>query len=423
MKFIQQYTTRFLHELYTLTIEMAPYLLLGFIIAGAIHAFLPKQKINRWLGKSNNRSVLNAALFGIPLPLCSCGVIPTGVGIYKNGASKGASVSFLISTPQTGVDSIMATYGLMGLPFAIIRPVIAFITGVFGGWFTNKVNHSETSTSLDIATYNNAETIKNKWLVMFKYALVDFLGDIAKWIVIGLLLAAAIGASIPDQFFSEYIRSDFLGMLIILIASVPLYVCATSSIPIAAMLILKGLSPGAALVFLMAGPATNAATITVIGKAMGRKTLVSYMASIIAGALLFGIVIDYLLPQQWFNISAHFQNHEHELLPMWLQISSALVLLLGIANVFIQKLRNKIKSNSTIKQTTMNNIKVTVKGMNCSHCKANVESNLEKIEGIKSIDANIEKEEVTLTGDNINLNEVKKTVESIGYKYIGKKAK
>jgi uncharacterized membrane protein YraQ (UPF0718 family) len=152
---------RYLVALWDLTLEMSPYLLLGFLIAGVLYIYFPKDKVTRYLGKNNFRSTLNAALIGVPLPLCSCGVIPTGISFYKNGASKGSSVSFLISTPQTGVDSILATYALLGLPLAIIRPIIALITGVLGGLVTNSIEKNSIPDSSETLAESQKSTQSN----------------------------------------------------------------------------------------------------------------------------------------------------------------------------------------------------------------------------------------------------------------------
>lgn len=406
---------------------MAPWLILGFIIAGVLHVFFPDGKIRKILGRGNTRSVINAALLGVPLPLCSCGVIPTGVSFYKNGASKGSAVSFLISTPQTGVDSILVTYSMLGWPLAVLRPVIAFITGIFGGFLTNYAdkkdkNLTEHSTA---PVANNRET-GNAVIRVFKYAFGVFLMDIAKWIVIGLLIAALIAVFVPDDFFASYIKSDFLGMIIILAASVPLYVCATSSVPIAAVLMLKGISPGAAIVFLMAGPATNAATITVIGKVMGRKTLATYLISIISGALFFGMLTDYFLPRDLFLNAIHGNHtgHEHGLLPQWLSVSSGILLVAlivyGYIMKFVQRARaNNSKSLSNFNSVNMKEIKVLVKGMTCNHCKMNVENSIRSVEGISGSEADPDTGVVTIFGDNIDLDRIKNAVESIGYTYSG----
>lgn len=413
-----EYLKIYFQELGNLLFDMAPWLLLGFLIAGLLHVLFPDGKINRLLGKSNMKSVFRAALIGIPLPLCSCGVIPTGVSIHKNGASKGAAISFLISTPQTGVDSIMVTYSLLGIPFAVVRPIVALVTGVFGGFITNKALENGDGEIENSKGNSNSTNFKNPVLEIFRYAFVDFLADIAKWLIIGLLIAGLIAVLVPDDFFASYIKNDFVGMLIILGASIPVYVCATSSVPIAAVLMMKGISPGAALVFLMAGPATNAATISVIGNSMGRKTLTVYLATLIIGALLSGLFIDYLLPREWFTSFITHHHHEHGLLPKWLQVGSGIIMIGLLLNIYLMKFLKKMKKKDTPQFTLdTGDTKVLVHGMTCNHCKANVENNLSKLKGIEDVEADIDTDLVTIKGDNINLAEIKSTVESIGYKF------
>jgi copper chaperone CopZ len=216
------------------------------------------------------------------------------------------------------------------------------------------------------------------------------------------------------------VKSDILGMLIILGASIPIYVCATSSVPIAAVLMMKGLSPGAALVFLMAGPATNAATISVIGNSMGRKTLLTYLGTLITGALLSGLFIDYFLPREWFlGVIAHMhEGHEHSMMPFWLQLISGIAITVFILNIFLRKLIKK-KRRKEKEESDMGDVKVFVKGMTCNHCKMTVETNLQKIEGTKEISADIDNGIVTISGENVNLEKVRETVEGLGYTYNG----
>lgn len=431
---IQPYIQSYFQALVHLTSEMAPYLLLGFLFAGILHVFFPEGKINRMLGKNNFQSVLNASLLGIPLPLCSCGVIPTGISFHRHGASKGSTVSFLISTPQTGVDSILVTYSLIGLPFAILRVIIALVTGLIGGMVTNVFtkNDQENSWFTERSNERISTEIKGlqKLLEMLRYAFVEFIEDIAKWLIIGLLIAALIAVVIPDDFFSAYIKHEILGMLVILLASIPLYICATGSVPIAAVLLMKGISPGAALVFLMAGPATNAATITVIGKALGRKTLFSYLASIIGGAIIFGMLTDFLLPRDLLtNMLSQIEHgiHHHEVLPGWLHISSAIILgffliialLPGKFKRFLLKRNYEQDRQTSVNFNHMTQYNIIVKGMTCNHCKATVENNLSSITGINNPDADIEKNTVTFSGENIDLNKVKQTIEGLGYVYEG----
>lgn len=419
MIFIEDYARSF----WSLTIEMAPYLLLGFLIAGILNGVFSKDWLQRKLGKPGLASSIKAALFGIPLPLCSCGVIPTGVSFHKNGASKGATTSFLISTPQTGVDSILITYALMGWAYAIIRPIIAFVTGVFGGYIAdNFVVENQKKTPSDEAK-SNCESCceppqQQHWFDrIFKYAFVTFLQDISRYLVLGLALAALITVAIPDSLFTEYIDQAWLNMLIVLIASIPLYVCATASVPVAAALLIKGISPGAAIVFLMAGPATNIATFTVLWSTIGKKTTLVYLGSIIGGALGFGLIIDYLLPEsiyQYFLPLNLITDQTEHILPHWVMVGSALILIyLIIQAEVIRYLPNK----NHIKTTQMTTYKI--KGMTCNHCVASVEKNLKAIDQVTNVHINLEKETASVEGTATE-EQIKSTIESIGYEFDGK---
>jgi uncharacterized membrane protein YraQ (UPF0718 family)/copper chaperone CopZ len=417
---VQQYIITFLNDFVKILSEMSPYLLLGFFFAGLLYAFIPQNKIERYFNGKPFKSSVLASIFGIPLPLCSCGVIPTGTAFYKNGASKGGTVSFLISTPQTGVDSILATFSLMGLPFAIIRPLAALVTGITGGLITSVATKNETDTRTFQEQTEEHKSFSQKVVDVFRYGFVDFIQDISKWLVIGLVLAAIISALIPNEFFELLNMPPIVQMLLILVVSIPLYICATGSIPLAAILILKGISPGAAFVLLMAGPATNAATITMIGKVLGRKSLFTYLATIIVGALGFGLLIDYALPTQWFTeiTHQHLGHNHHEGLSWW-QIASGVILMALIINGYIQKYLNTKKNSVTqLKNNTMEIKTIKVEGMTCNHCKANVESNLKKLAFIQNAQVNLSEKTVTLEGDNIELDKIKQTIDSLGYKAI-----
>lgn len=412
-----QYIFTFFYDFIKILSEMSPYLLLGFFFAGLLYAFVPQNKIERYFGGNQIKSSVLASLFGIPLPLCSCGVIPTGIAFYKNGASKGGTVSFLISTPQTGVDSILASFSLMGLAFAIIRPIAALVTGITGGLITGVITKNETQTQIIRQQKAENKTFKQKFIDIFRYGFVDFIQDISKWLVIGLLLAALISALIPDDFFNILNLPPILQMLLVLAVSIPLYICATGSIPLAAILILKGLSPGAAFVLLMAGPATNAATITMIGKVLGKKSLFAYLGTIIIGALGFGLLIDYVLPMRWFiDISTQHLGHNHSQQISWWQISSGVILSALIINGYIQRHRkSKRNSNKLLKDNIMKTQTINVDGMTCNHCKANVENNLQNLPFIKTAKVDLDSKTVTLEGDDIDLVKVKNIIESIGY--------
>ena len=413
-------------ELLFILTEMAPYLMLGFIFAGLLHLLFPKKRVRKYMGQNNFKSIFNAALLGVPLPLCSCGVIPTGISFYKHGASKASTVSFLISTPQTGVDSIFVTYSMLGLPLAIIRPVVAFVTGLFGGLVTKKID-PEKEEKVPENNENGDELPKGffpRVKEMFRYSFIDFLQDISNWLIIGLLIAALISVLVPDDFFADKIPNDFLGMLVILLISIPVYICATASVPVAAVLMLKGLSPGAALVLLMAGPATNAATITMIAKVLGKKSLIGYLGAIITGALLSGLIIDYFLPAEWFRVSEHFGHlgHDHSMMPVWLKTGSAIMLTLLIINGYIQKFLNTRKMSSLNNTTTgfsAENIQtIWVGGMTCNHCKENVENSIKSAQGVKEVNVDLPTGKVNITGDSFDLAKIKSGVESIGYKIV-----
>lgn len=409
------FISKFFWEFTYMFAEMAPYLILGFALAGVLHVYFPKHKVAKYLGRKNLTSVINAAILGIPLPLCSCGVIPTGISFNKNGASKGATVSFLISTPQTGVDSILITYSLLGLPFAIIRPIAAFITGLFGGAVTNATDNTQENL------YQNEPPVAihgSKFQTALKYAFVEFLQDISKWLVIGLVIAAFISAIIPEGFIETNMSNPYINMLIVLVASIPMYVCATGSVPIAAALMMKGLSPGAAFVFLMAGPATNAATITVIKQAMGTKALISYLTSIIAGAILIGLFINQL-PPNWFflpGMSMGTHNHTVENLD-WFSILSAITLLLLLLNGMRLKYIPKTKQRTMSKNEKVYHIE----GMTCNHCKSSVEKNLAQLNQIEFVEADLASKTVVIKGLNIQSSEIEKSINDLGFEYKGEK--
>lgn len=432
------YLIKYFDELWYLLKEMAPWLLLGLIFAGLLKVYFPQKHIDKYLGKSNFKSSLNASLLGIPMPLCSCGVIPTGISFFKNGASKGATNSFLISTPQTGVDSILATYSMLGWPFAVLRPIVAFFTGIAGGVLTNifikekpivtspfagfkldtgAINKpQETCDDDDCGCHEPKINDKRHSLVRAAdYAFIELLQDIGKWLIIGFLVAALISVVLPDDFFSSFQGLGLLEILVVLAASVPIYICATGSIPIAAVLLLKGVSPGAALVFLMAGPATNVATMTVLGKTMGRKSLIIYLSTITGGAIIFGMLTNWLIPVEFIlsKIMHIHGNEAHEMLPEWLQISSSVVLVGSlILGYFLSIIQKKSKMGK------VEGITVTVKGMTCSHCEATVKRNLETLEGIESVIADNKTNTVKISGKNINIGKVKDTVNGLGYQFI-----
>ena len=408
--------------------EMSPYLLLGFLLAGIMHAFIPDGWYTKYLSGDTFRSVVNAAIFGVPLPLCSCGVIPTAMSLRREGASKGAVVSFLIATPQTGVDSIFATYSLMGLPFAVVRPIAALFTAIIGGTFVNW-NGKETEAIMPTDTsraYSEQPHLSfaERCVEALKFGFVEMMEDIGKWLVVGLIVAGLITVLVPDSFFEVFKDNTLLSMLLVLCVSVPMYICATGSIPIALALMMKGLTPGAALVMLMAGPACNVASILVVNKVLGKKTLLLYLVAIIGGSILFGFGIDYLLPREWFT--DHLSNTHaccHDV-ASWFEWLCTGVLVLLLLNVLRMRLMHKSACSCGHEHghehrhhchCHLATKTYTVKGMTCNHCRANTEKVIRTVKGVESVSVDLSTGIATVTGDDIDDTAIREAVESIGF--------
>ena len=322
-----EYLALYWGALAELSNAMAPYIIFGLLFAGILHELVPESLVTAHLGKDNVSSVVKSTLFGIPLPVCSCGVIPLATSIKKSGASNGATLSFLISTPITGVDSILATYGMFGWAFTLYRVVTSIVMAMVAGILTNmfgaqpepaprapafsmaapvksaapagfsmappqpKAAESCCSSGCGCAT----ETTKRFSLTAaLRYAFVTLLGDIAKPLFWGLLAGALITVAVPEDLGALLAEHAWLSYLIVIAVAVPMYVCATASLPIAAALMLSGVSAGAAFVFLSAGPATNTVTIGVVKKMLGTKALAVYLGTIVFGSVAFGLALDWL---------------------------------------------------------------------------------------------------------------------------------
>lgn len=328
-------------------LKSAPFMLFGFLVAGLLKVFVSPEKIAQYLGRGKIRSVFLAALAGIPLPLCSCGVVPAAAGLKKQGANRGATISFLISTPETGMDSIPLTYVLMGPLMALMRPVAAFVTSLTAGILENYFGKPPTGDSgvAPRETHNNSCSCQsacagNPGLAHrirsgLKYAYVELLGDIGPWFVIGVLVAGLISTLVPDNFAQAFLGGRFSAMLVMLAAGVPMYICATSSTPIAAALVLKGLSPGAALVFLLAGPATNVASLTMVASLLGKRALSIYLGAISTCALLFGWLTDMVYLSLSKSAPAAL-GQAADLLPPAVEIGGALLLIALIVNAALR---------------------------------------------------------------------------------------
>lgn len=430
------YLQHFFQSLWGIINEMSPYILLGFIIAGFLHVFVKPSAMTRHLAGGGLKPVVKAALFGIPLPLCSCGVLPTAVALRRQGASKGATTSFLIATPQTGVDSIAATYSLLGLPFAILRPVAALTGAVFGGAAVDRLNKkddekdisascsdsccSSTCTDSCCSSANDDDEYRGmsfggKLLAAVRYGLVDMVASVGKWLVIGLIVAALITVLVPDELFVNLSRYPLIAMGVMILVAVPMYVCATGSIPIALSLMLKGLSPGVAFVLLMAGPAANFASVMILSRAMGRRATLIYVGSVVITAIGFGLLVDLLLPASWFipssmhGVACHGGHTDVSL------FATACSILLAILLIYTSiKFRGHGHAhNHNLNDTEMER-KYRIKGMSCPHCQATVTKALSALDGVESVTVDLASGIATITGE-VNDEAVSKAVYDAGF--------
>ena len=318
--------------------QMSPYLLLGFLTAGVLNVLISPEWIERHLGGKGFWPIAKASAFGVPLPICSCGVIPIAASLHRHGASKGATTAFLISTPQTGIDSIFVTFSLLGPVYAVFRPIVALLSGMLGGGLIDAADSDGRAPKAEnCQDACCSEQEKQNWLVrIFHYGFVTLARDISRALVVGLIIAAAITALLPVNFFADHLGPTWTkgigAMLVMMLLGIPVYVCATASVPVAAALIVTGISPGAALVFLMTGPATNAATIATVWKTMGRKTALLYLLSVGASAVGAGLLLDLLFTK--VNIQATPMTMD--MLPAWARIASAIALLLIVLHAMIR---------------------------------------------------------------------------------------
>lgn len=416
-----------LSETVAMFLEMAPYIMLGLIFVGLLNLFVTKDIVSRHMGKNNFLSILKASLFGVPLPLCSCGVIPSSVYMYKNGASKSAVVSFLISTPQTGIDSIIATYGMLGWVFAIFRPIAAFAMGIVGGLAVrildkeipeNKPRHN----FIKIDDYQNPVK-ESKLRKMFYYPFVEFLDDISTQFIVGVFLAGLITYLIPDDFFAGTgINEGIFGMLIMISIGIPMYVCATASIPIAIALMMKGFSPGTAFVFLAAGPATNAASLSILVKTIGKKTTTIFVGTIALLSLVFGLLLDKIFemaelsPHSMMMHGSH--NHDEGLIPYELKIIVSIIFfVLLLMSVFRKFFANLFRKKEKIMES-QNIIKLNIEGMTCNHCVMNVKKAIEKVDGTSNVNVVLQDNAAYFEG-TADVEKVKLSIEDVGYKVVG----
>ncbi|MEJ6475152.1 SO_0444 family Cu/Zn efflux transporter [Pseudoalteromonas piscicida] len=401
----------------------APWLLLGLVLAGLLNVFIPKDLLQKHLGKEGFWTTIKAALIGAPMPLCSCGVIPAAVGLRRAGGSKSATTAFLVSTPETGVDSISVSYVLLGPFMAVIRPIAAVASAIAAGLLVGSEKDDKPTTVKDLHNADETESccsstkgaeskpqptkscceskpvamqsastsccataepqlamagvgggccetatpatsscceatadtssccepssaaetqsVFAKIIEAVKFSCNKLLSDTAVWLLIGLFFAALVQTFVPESFLSQW-GDGILAMLAVILISIPMYICATASTPIAAGLLMAGVSPGAVLVFMLAGPATNIATIGVVGKELGRRAVFAYLGGVIGVALFFGYLTDYLVTTYGFVVTPMI-GEEHEVLPHWLTVSMGMLLAALLLRLAILKIGKVVR--------------------------------------------------------------------------------
>ncbi|MCA9231603.1 MAG: permease [Planctomycetales bacterium] len=376
-----------LGAMWNVLLELAPWLLLGAGVAGILHVLLPGDFLQRQF--SGRLGVVKAVALGVPLPLCSCGVIPVGLSLKKGGGTHGATVAFLISTPQTGVDSIFVSASMLGWPFALFKLCSAAATGIIGGWLTDTGKYRGTTAA--IVPPLPAAPVKNRPKAIYEHA-IEMLQSIWRWVAVGIVVSAAITIFVPaDAFAALEPLGGIAAMLITLLISLPLYVCATASVPIAAALVASGLPTGAALVFLMAGPATNVATLGAVYHTLGKRSLSIYLATVIVGSVACGWLFDFVI-----DADSAAALHQHHTMTWW-SVASAVVLLLLFAKFARADINKWLKQRTSQEQ---NHRPATrsfgVRGMKCLNCVAKLEATLKT-------EANIEDATVSLDPGRIDI--------------------
>lgn len=320
------------------------YIIFGLLASGLLRVFLNPASVAQHLGHGRYLSVFKAALLGIPIPLCSCGVLPAAASLKKQGANNGATTAFLISTPESGVDSIAITYALLDPIMTVARPIAAFVSAITAGLSENLLGKGRHEKALapDLTCpvdaccdgegcspqeHKRHHTFLERLVAGLRFAFTDVWGDLASWFFLGLLLAGVITTLIPEDMISRYLGGGLHSMLFMLVLGIPLYICATASTPVAAALVLKGVSPGAALVFLLVGPATNVTSLTVLFGILGKRASAIYLSTIALSAVLFGLAVDQVYASLGLSAQAVVGKAE-EVVPLWGQWAGALALFL-----------------------------------------------------------------------------------------------
>ncbi len=393
-------------EIWNFFLIVSPWLILGLFIAGLIHSFIGEEFIRTHLGGPGFLPILKATIFGIPLPVCSCSVIPIAAGLRKDGASKASTMSFLVSTPTTGIDSIFVTYAFMGGVFAIARPLSALFAGLLIGMLIY-ITEKNSKPPL-VQTYKHGIHSHLSLIVRLKstfiYGFKVLPQDMSRTLLFGIIIGGILSAVIPVDFASEYLSNPLIAYPLMIAVSIPLYVCAVGSVPIAAALLMKGLIPGAALAFLIAGPATNTITMGFVAKKLGRKVFILYLIGIIIVAVISGLIIDAIF--QPGVVTAQIMTHGRHL-PYLIQVIASVILL----GILLLNLFNK--KDKSVKM----DYEFHVPDMSCKHCQMTIEQSLKQIPGVEKVVVSIDNKSVKIDG-NVNKEIIIKKIEDVGYTVI-----
>ena len=396
---------QWVQEVWGVLLELSPWMLVGMAVAGLLHGVLPKDFIRKQL--QGPMGVIKAVILGVPLPLCSCGVIPAGLGLKQDGASNGSSVAFLIATPQTGIDSILVSAGLLGVPFALFKVVTAAITGVIGGWISDAVTPDSLAKTVEHNHSSKPHGAQANVGVMVEHA-VEVLRSIWKWLVFGVVISATISVFVPTGGLGALqAGGGFVAALAMLAISVPLYVCATASVPIAAALVAGGMPTGAALVFLMAGPATNVATIGAIYRGFGARILGVYLGTILVGSIGFGMAFDWILTVQPVSDS---MPHEHG--AAWWAVASTVLLVALMGWFWVQDALRWGRSLGAKPLDT--SVSLDVSGMTCGGCVNKLDGALRKLDGVDFVSVQLNPQRAVVAG-TVTEADVKAVIHAAGF--------
>jgi len=408
----------FLQALWLVTAQMAPWLLLGFLVAGLLSVYVSPRWLERHLGGKGMGPVWKASLFGVPLPLCSCGVIPVAASLRRHGASPAATTAFLLSTPQTGVDSIAVTGALMGPVFAVFRPVAALLTGIFGGGLVQLAEGREPTVT-DGTDATGPPPHGSRLRAALSYGFETLPRDIVRSLLLGLALAALIAVLVPAGSLERLLGGGLVPILVMMAVGVPLYVCATGSVPLAAGFLHAGVSPGAALAFLVAGPATNAATLTTLIRVLGRRTTVIYLLAVALSAVVGGLLVDLAAGYMDLRLPFLQTGHHHDGVG-WTDHLWAVLLVLVMAWACRPGRRTDQccgadGCSDSSDQGSLERMDLDVTGMHCSHCTSSVERALRELAGVEDVTVDLAAGRATVQGRGLDADTLVAAVGSLGF--------